>query len=83
MLQAGRSLVRDQMRQLIFSGRTQPLTEMNIRSREMFLVSRALPVRRAYCHLLADFLDNMGSLKSHNSIGHHGLLRDSFTLLLL
>jgi hypothetical protein len=30
-------------------------------------------------HLLADFLDNVGSLTSHNFIGLHGLLRDSFT----
>jgi hypothetical protein len=28
-----------------------------------------------HCHLLADCLDNVGSLTSHNPIGRHGLLR--------
>jgi hypothetical protein len=30
-------------------------------------------------HLLADFLEHVGSSKSHKTLGLHGLLRDNFT----
>jgi hypothetical protein len=48
----------------------------------MFLGSKVRLVRKAD-NLTADCLDNVGSLTSHSPIGLHGLLRDSFTLLLL
>jgi hypothetical protein len=44
----------------------------------MFLGIKVRPVRRAdktYLHQLADFLDDVGSLTSHNPIGLQGLLR--------
>jgi hypothetical protein len=45
----------------------------------MFLGSKMRRVRRAdnltTYHLLADCLDNVGSLTSHNPIGLQGLLR--------
>jgi hypothetical protein len=48
----------------------------------MFLGSKVRRVRRAdkLTAICADCLDNVGSLTSHNPIGLHGLLRDSFTL---
>jgi hypothetical protein len=43
----------------------------------MFLGSRARPVSRA--DNLTDCLDNVGSSTSHNPIGFHDLVGDSFT----
>jgi hypothetical protein len=45
----------------------------------MFLESKVRPVRGAdnlisYRHLWADYLENVGSLTSHNPIGLQGLL---------
>jgi hypothetical protein len=48
---------------------------MDTRRRKiMFLGSRAQLMLRAADSLTADYLDNVGSLTSHNPIGLHGLL---------
>jgi hypothetical protein len=85
-LQAERSRVRIPMRSLDFSSRTmalgstQPLTEISTRN---FSGGKGLQVREAgnpHRHLWADSLENVGASTSHNPVGLHGLLQDSFTL---
>jgi hypothetical protein len=58
-------------------GSTQPLTEMSTRN----LPGGGAWGWQPHRHLWADCLENVGASTSHNPMGLHGLLRDSFTFL--
>jgi hypothetical protein len=61
-------------------GSTQPLTKMSTRN---VPGDKGRPARKVgnltAIHLRADCLENVGVSTSHNPMGLHGLLRDSFT----
>jgi hypothetical protein len=64
---------------------TQPLKEMSTRNiLGMFLEAKERPARKANnlaaIYIWADFLENVGTSTSHNPMGLHGLLQDTFTL---
>jgi hypothetical protein len=63
-------------------GSTQPLIEMS--TRDLPGGKRGRSVRlQPYRHRSADCLENVGASTSHNPMGLHGLLQDSFTFLFL